>query len=458
MTNIDVVNKSVVSKYADVATQTDVNAKNSQPKCEETAAKTDEIEMNRPLILSGRHKTLPMVKNKCRDDCRLCSDPVVGQLAPKSWTQSRVKWEGVDQVIQTDDIEPVVPQPEDQNTPEISVPSKESNVMPDIEPSSRPQLCHACTSRPSFICQQCFPSRQASASIAPVPTCPWTVPDEECRRPTKDIVSSFSPVCSEEPSSPPIVDRTVEDIPNSDELPEQERCLPIEVVKEIDVVYSDQPPRPDPMKRPSLPKLKLKQSTASQSPNQRAQYTMATLSRALLERHTAPVVVNPADLSSSSSLDTLGLKPGKITDKQVFKGLHVATAAACDEDVDKWIEEITGCGVRKFLADLSHFEGLGVNTLADVAKRAARQRMESVRAWEVVREARVAQKEADAFAVSGRQVEEPCTETGEQIDWVVGEMGVVASDRVEEGLACKVVHGRDCRGSEGRNRGGPAGC
>ena len=64
----------------------------------------------------------------------------------------------------------------------------------------------------------------------------------------------------------------------------------------------------------------------------------------------------------------------------------MATAAACDEDVDKWIEEITGTRVRRFLADLSAFDGLGFNTLAGVARRAARQRRGEVRAWERVRE------------------------------------------------------------------------
>ena len=447
MTNLDVVETSAMSKYADVATQTDINAKDSQPKYEETTTIDDEIETKRAPILGGRHKTLPMIKKKkCKDDCRLCSDPVVGQLELKSWKQPRVKWEGVGQVTQTDDIEPVVPHSESQQSLETSIPNKESKAMPDVQSPSKPQLCHTCTSRPSFICQQCFPSRQASASIAPVPTCPWTVPNEESRRSNEDVIPANSPAYSEE------------DIPERDEGPEEVRVIPIEIVEEIDVVYADQPPRPDPMKRHSLPRLKLKQSTTSQSPNQRAQYTTAALSRALLERHTAPMGVNPTDLTSSSSLDTLGLKPGKITDKRVFKGLHVATAAACDEDVDKWIEEITGCGVRKFLADLSRFEGLGVNTLADVTKSAARQRRERVRAWEAVREARVAQKEADAFSGSGGRVKDTCVEAGEQIDWVVGEMGVLASDGVEEGLTCKVVHGRDCIGSEGRNRDGPAGC
>ncbi|KAE9381323.1 hypothetical protein N431DRAFT_457922 [Stipitochalara longipes BDJ] len=456
--DVDAIDNSVIAKYADIAIQTDSITDGPQPKPENPTGENDKVKMTRAPILSVRHKTLPIIKNKCKDDCQACSDPVVGPSARKSWKKPQLKWEGVDQVIQTDDNEPTNPQPEDQKSPEISAPSKESNFLPDSKPSSRLVLCHTCTSRPSFICQQCFPSRQASAAIAPVPTCPWTVPDDECRRSTEGMIPTGPAGCSEEPIDPPIIDQTVGGITKSDELTKEKRFLPIEIIKEIDMVYSDQPPIPDPTNRPSLPRLKLKQPTASQSPAQRAQYTTATLSRALLERHTAPVVVNPTDLASNSSLDTLGLKLGKISDKQVFKGLHIATAAACDEDVDKWIEEITGCGVRKFLADLSRFEGLGVNTLADVAKRAARQRRERLRAWEVVREARVAQKEADAFSGSGGRVKETCVEAGEKIDWVVGEMGVVASDGVEEGLACKVVHGRDCRRSQGCNSNSPTGC
>jgi len=78
-----------------------------------------------------------------------------------------------------------------------------------------------------------------------------------------------------------------------------------------------------------------------------------------------------------------------MSDRAVFRGLHVATAAAYDEDVDKWIEEVTGTGVRRFLADLSAFEGLGFNTLAAVARRAAKQRRDQVKAWERIREQRL---------------------------------------------------------------------
>lgn len=214
--------------------------------------------------------------------------------------------------------------------------------------------------------------------------------------------------------------------------------MPIQIVKDVVVEYTNQPPIADPMKKPSLPRLKLKTPTTSQPPPNRS---YSTVSRPKPPPAPQPptiinVPVKLPDLASISSLDTLPLKPDQISDRQVFKGLHVATAAACDEDVDKWIEEITGSGVRKFLADLSRFEGLGVNTLADVARRAARQKRERVKAWEVVREARV--KQRDAGVLDEREV------GGE---WIVGEMGVVAGD--EKGDGCRVVHARACKGDEG---------
>ncbi|RAL63503.1 hypothetical protein DID88_003923 [Monilinia fructigena] len=65
--------------------------------------------------------------------------------------------------------------------------------------------------------------------------------------------------------------------------------------------------------------------------------------------------------------------------KRLFKGLRVATAAACEEGVDKFIEEITGYKVRKMLMDISALDGLGVNTLANVARQTAKKRRADVR-------------------------------------------------------------------------------
>ncbi|KAF7958711.1 hypothetical protein EAE96_002245 [Botrytis aclada] len=65
--------------------------------------------------------------------------------------------------------------------------------------------------------------------------------------------------------------------------------------------------------------------------------------------------------------------------KNLFKGLRVATAAACEEGVDKFIEEISGYKVRKLLMDISALDGLGVNTLAHVARQTAQKRRGDLR-------------------------------------------------------------------------------
>jgi len=55
--------------------------------------------------------------------------------------------------------------------------------------------------------------------------------------------------------------------------------------------------------------------------------------------------------------------------------LQVAVAAAADPEIDAMIRELAGCSVRRFLADLTVFDGLGVNQLADVARRTTTRRM-----------------------------------------------------------------------------------
>ncbi|KAM0142477.1 hypothetical protein ACHAP3_001582 [Botrytis cinerea] len=65
--------------------------------------------------------------------------------------------------------------------------------------------------------------------------------------------------------------------------------------------------------------------------------------------------------------------------KKLFKGLRVATAAACEEGVDKFIEEITGYKVRKLLMDISAMDGVSVNTLAHVARQTAQKRKGDLR-------------------------------------------------------------------------------
>lgn len=98
---------------------------------------------------------------------------------------------------------------------------------------------------------------------------------------------------------------------------------------------------------------------------------------------TNPASPNTADQKSDKLPSHTSSAGHKLNDKDVYRGLHVATAAACDEAVDKWIEEATGHKVRRFLVDLSAFDGLGVNALATKAKQTAQRRGSQPKAWDV---------------------------------------------------------------------------
>lgn len=52
----------------------------------------------------------------------------------------------------------------------------------------------------------------------------------------------------------------------------------------------------------------------------------------------------------------------------------MVTLAACDKDVDQWIKEMSGAGIRKFLADVGGFEKLGIGELSRLARKTARRR------------------------------------------------------------------------------------
>jgi hypothetical protein len=88
---VGVIDTSVITTYVDMATQTDVDAEAPQTKSEETTAKKNEGDNKRAPIVSGRNKTFPPVKNKCRNDCRACSEPVITSSGSKFRKQSRVK-------------------------------------------------------------------------------------------------------------------------------------------------------------------------------------------------------------------------------------------------------------------------------------------------------------------------------------------------------------------------------
>jgi hypothetical protein len=169
--------------------------------------------------------------------------------------------------------------------------------------------------------------------------------------------------------------------------------------------------------------------------------------------------------ASTTSADNCSVKTGRVNEKQVFKGLHVATAAACDEDVDKWIEEITGSSARKFLSALSAFDGLGVNTLAGVARRAAKQRRDKLNAWEAVREKKMAEQDqkprcevedcvemeyllGDQHVGLGSKCsqKDASRERGGDDEYMAYDHGV---KKEREDLTSSMLKRRECKGSEG---------
>ncbi|KAI9053259.1 hypothetical protein LZ554_002226 [Drepanopeziza brunnea f. sp. 'monogermtubi'] len=269
------------------------------------------------------------------------------------------------------------------------------------EPRPRPEASHtvtsrmhACTARVSIQCQQCFPSRQVSAAISPTSVSPVELQPVEVyymdasRRSTRPIIPATAWTGPEELPSPPTVDNVLPESPRSCESPERAQVQST-VEKAIEEL-AKQEPVADPVKRPSLPRLGFK------------------VEPTLRRKVPTDEVASLASSATASSVDSYTTKPGEFKNKDVFKGLHVVTAAACDNDIDKWIEEQTGSSVRKFLAALSTFDRLGVNTLSGVARRAAKQRRDKVRAWEA--------------AVRERRRQE---QTGIGEEFLIGDQGVV---------------------------------
>ena len=189
------------------------------------------------------------------------------------------------------------------------------------------------------------------------------------------------------------------------------------------------------MKRPSIPRLKPRHvisnppkhvhcySTVSRPVNMPQMPNIPTVNK-------APCPASPSTVSA----DSCSVEHGRLNERQVFKGLHVATAAACDEDVDKWIEEITGSSARKFLSALSAFDGLGVNTLAGVARRAAKQRRQKLNAWVAVREKRIAEQDQKP----GCEVEDCVGE-----EYMLGDQDVALGSKCSQVVVSGDRNGRD---------------
>ena len=278
----------------------------------------------------------------------------------------------------------------------------ETQPEPETNAHSSPMGNHSC-GRLSMQCQQCFPSGQTSSSISskriPSPAQVQHETPQISRRPTKAATPVSPNTDLEKLQSRHPVEQVLNEDVKACWSPE-EKLDQSKIVDVLNDEFMRQAPTADPMKRPSPPKLRSRPSpTARGHPNQAPYVSTASRARTPYSVRQPPRIICAAPVvglaSASTSLDSSPSYPEQVTDKQVFRGLHVATAAACDEDVDKWIQEITGTSTRNFLATLSAFDGLGMNALAGVAKRAARQRREQVRAWEAVRELKAARSELD---------------------------------------------------------------
>ncbi|TDZ12920.1 hypothetical protein C8035_v000414 [Colletotrichum spinosum] len=82
-----------------------------------------------------------------------------------------------------------------------------------------------------------------------------------------------------------------------------------------------------------------------------------------------------------------------IDDRDVLRGLSIAMAAACDEEVDAWIRQKTGVRIRRFLADLRAFEALGDEIQPDPQRERARMRRAEIRKLKAqVRQSRTVQE------------------------------------------------------------------
>ena len=150
---------------------------------------------------------------------------------------------------------------------------------------------------------------------------------------------------------------------------------------------------PDPNKRPppahSVPTYSIKsiESTRKDYIHAKMQTPLPPIpvetDRNLRKREPIQISCMPS-VSSCSTIGLIRTRP-KASNKMVFRGLQVATNAACDEDIDQYVFEVTGRRVRDFLADLSILEGIGTSTLAGVARRAAKQRRDEVRVLDELR-------------------------------------------------------------------------
>jgi hypothetical protein len=68
-----------------------------------------------------------------------------------------------------------------------------------------------------------------------------------------------------------------------------------------------------------------------------------------------------------------------VQDRDVLRGLHIAAAAACSEDLDGLVFSKTGVQIRRFLAELMAFESLGYAQIDENPVQRAKRRRTQMR-------------------------------------------------------------------------------
>ncbi|PNP80327.1 hypothetical protein FNYG_06403 [Fusarium nygamai] len=68
-----------------------------------------------------------------------------------------------------------------------------------------------------------------------------------------------------------------------------------------------------------------------------------------------------------------------VLDRDVLRGLHIASSAACNEQIDSFIHEKTGLHIRQFLADLMPLESLGNESVRESKEERSKRRRADIR-------------------------------------------------------------------------------
>ncbi|CAG8950430.1 hypothetical protein HYFRA_00006926 [Hymenoscyphus fraxineus] len=472
--------------YRQVATQTTVSDLISYRRDEAKSENQDAL-TNR----AKRSNTFPSKATKCDETCNREDGKAV---EIPGWIRSRLPWERKaksPQTTQEHTTGPKIIYPESQEKTSERPKARPKNRSLDLRPdmtqdgqiSSEQQLgtesskarCAGCgvqidedvesmdgQAEPSSsrepLCPQCTPSVY-TAYVAPPKRAQYSEARQSEKSTAQDPV--LKTAGADKSKSP-------EKVPEPEDNNEKEHGGIWTHIKNAEHSLADctkMMPVVDPVKKPSKPRKWSCESTSPDEGGENMEYFLPSNSKAQPQSHRGRTEIKskhfpPRNQPSgtrhyssdtknqrqhhtqvkagtqkppSSSIESRGKshQSNKPSNEQVFHGLQVATAAACDEDLDKWISEINGSGVRHFLADLSKFEPLGVNTLASVARKAAKQRKEQVRVWEKVREERLKNNTNDSQDKEGKQYQARKMENEidgkadeRSGDWLVDDLGV----------------------------------